>query len=76
MELRKAGEIKKEQMYSDTRIAIAINDAANEKKTHAFVNVDLITDEQVAKLKELGYNLYNRNGKLQISWEYADMSNC
>ena len=28
MELRKAGEVKKEHMYTDTRIAIIINDAA------------------------------------------------
>ena len=71
MELRKASEVKKEHMYSDTRIAIIINDAAYDKQTKVFVNVDLITDKQVAKLKELGYSLYNRDSRLEISWEYA-----
>jgi len=71
MELRKASEVKKEHMYSDTRIAIIINDAAYQKDTKAFVNVDLITDKQVAKLKELGYSLHNRYSRLEISWEYA-----
>tara|TARA_B100000768_G_scaffold98037_1_gene91444 strand:+ start:478 stop:702 length:225 start_codon:yes stop_codon:yes gene_type:complete len=71
MELRKASEIKKEHIYTDTRIAIIINDAAYEKKTKVFVNVDLITDKQVARLKELGYSLYNRDSRLEISWEYA-----
>tara|TARA_R100000541_G_scaffold57983_1_gene68589 strand:+ start:475 stop:699 length:225 start_codon:yes stop_codon:yes gene_type:complete len=73
MELRKAGEVKKEQMYTDTRLAIEIQDAAYDKKTTAYVNVDLVTDEQVAKLKELGYSLYNLNGRLEISWEYAEI---
>tara|TARA_B110000977_G_C10648386_1_gene326912 strand:- start:181 stop:405 length:225 start_codon:yes stop_codon:yes gene_type:complete len=72
MELRKASEVKKEQMYSDTRLAIEIMDAANEKKTRTYVNVDLVTDKQVARLKELGYSLYNTNGRLEISWEYAE----
>ena len=71
MELRKAGEVKKEQMYTDTRLAIEIQDASDDKKTKAYVNVDLVTDKQVAKLKELGYSLYNTNGRLEISWEYA-----
>lgn len=71
MELRKASEVKKEQMYTDTRLAIEISDASNEKKTKTYVNVDLVTGEQVARLKELGYSLYNTNGRLEISWEYA-----
>lgn len=71
MELRKASEVRKEHMYSDTRIAIVINDAAYEKQTKVFVNVDLITDKQVDKLRELGYSLYNRDSRLEISWEYA-----
>ena len=41
MELRKASEVREEHMYSDTRIAIVINDAAYEKQTKVFVNVDL-----------------------------------
>lgn len=73
MELRKASEVKKEQMYSDTRLAIEINDASNEKKTRTYVNVDLVTGEQITKLKELGYSLYNMNGRLEISWEYAEI---
>ena len=71
MELRKASEVKKEQMYTDTRLAIEISDASNEKKTKTYVNVDLVTGEQAARLKELGYSLYNTNGRLEISWEYA-----
>ena len=71
MELRKASEVKKEQMYTDTRLAIEISDASNEKRTKTYVNVDLVTGEQVARLKELGYSLYNTNGRLEISWEYA-----
>ena len=73
MELRKASEVKKEQMYSDTRLAIEINDASNEKKTRTYVNVDLVTGKQITKLKELGYSLYNMNGRLEISWEYAEI---
>jgi len=71
MKLRKAIEVKQEQMYSDTRLAIEIQDAANDKKTKTYVNVDLVTDKQVENLKELGYSLYNTNGRLEISWEYA-----
>jgi len=73
MELRKASEVKKEQMYTDTRLAIEISDAANDKKTKAYVNIDLVSGEQVARLKELGYSLYNTNGRLEISWEYAEI---
>ena len=72
MELRKASEVKKEQMYTDTRLAIEISDAANDKKTKVYVNVDLVTVEQIARLKELGYSLYNTCGRLEISWEYAE----
>lgn len=71
MVLRKASEVKKEQMYSDTRLAIEINDASNEKKTRIYVNVDLVTNEQITTLKKLGYSLYNKNGRLEISWEYS-----
>ena len=71
MELRKASEVKKEQMYTDTRLAIEISDAANDKKTKVYVNVDLVTVEQITRLKELGYSLYNTCGRLEISWEYA-----
>jgi|TARA_R110000744_G_scaffold37133_1_gene85336 hypothetical protein len=71
MVLREASEVKKEQMYSDTRLAIEVMDAANEKKTRTYVNVDLVTDKQITRLKELGYSLYNTNGRLEISWEYA-----
>jgi hypothetical protein len=73
MELRKASEVKKEQMYTDTRLAIEISDAANDKKTKAYVNIDLVSGEQVTRLKELGYSLYNTNGRLEISWEYAEI---
>ena len=73
MKLRKASEVKKEQMYTDTRLAIEISDAANDKKTKAYVNIDLVSGEQVARLKELGYSLYNTNGRLEISWEYAEI---
>ena len=73
MDLRKASEVKKEQMYTDTRLAIEISDAANEKNTRAYVNVDLVTVEQITRLKELGYSLYNTNGRLEISWEYAEI---
>ena len=73
MDLRKASEVKKEQMYTDTRLAIEISDAANEKSTRAYVNVDLVTVEQITRLKELGYSLYNTNGRLEISWEYAEI---
>ena len=73
MELRKASEVKKEQMYTDTRLAIEISDAADDKKTKAYVNIDLVSGEQVTRLKELGYSLYNTNGRLEISWEYAEI---
>tara|TARA_R110002049_G_scaffold183027_3_gene350922 strand:- start:1229 stop:1453 length:225 start_codon:yes stop_codon:yes gene_type:complete len=73
MELRKASEVKKEQMYTDTRLAIEISDASNEKRTKTYVNVDLVTDKQITKLKELGYSLYNTSGRLEISWEYAEI---
>ena len=72
MDLRKASEIKQDQMYSDTRLAIEIMDAANDKKCKAYVNVELVEPEQITKLKELGYNLYNSGGRLEISWEYAE----
>ena len=72
MELRKASEVKKEQMYTDTRLAIEISDAADSKKTKVYVNVDLVTAEQITRLKELGYSLYNTCGRLEISWEYAE----
>ena len=71
MNIRKASEVLEEQMYSDTRLAIEIQDAANDKKTKAYVNVDLVADNQIKKLKELGYSLYNTGGRLEISWEYA-----
>ena len=71
MNLRKAIELKQEHMYSDTRLAIEIQDAANDKKTKAYVNVDLVADNQIKKLKELGYSLYNTGSRLEISWEYA-----
>ena len=73
MELKKASEVKKEQMYTDTRLAIEISDAADDKKTKAYVNVELVTVEQINKLKDLGYSLYNAGGRLEISWEYAEI---
>lgn len=75
MNIRKAIEVKQEQMYSDTRLAIEIQDAANDKRTKTYVNVDLVTQKQLKKLKELGYNLYNTGGRLEISWEYAEDGN-
>ena len=71
MELRKASEVKKEQMYSDTRLAIVIADAANEKRCKAYVNIELVEPEQIRTLKDNGYSLYNSGGRLEISWEYA-----
>ena len=35
MNIRKASEVLEEQMYSDTRLAIEIQDAANDKKTQS-----------------------------------------
>ena len=71
MNIRKAIEVKQEQMYSDTRLAIEIQDAANDKRTKTYVNTELVTDDQIIKLKELGYSLYNTGGRLEISWCYA-----
>jgi len=71
MELREASEVKKEQMYSDTRLAIVIADAANDKKCRAYVNIELVDPEQIKMLKAAGYSLYNSGGRLEISWEYA-----
>jgi len=72
MKLRKAIEVKQNQMYSDHSLAIIIEDAANHKKCKAYVNVELVEPEQIIKLKELGYNLYNSGSMLEISWEYAE----
>ena len=72
MKIRKASDVLQEQMYSDTRLAIVIADAANDKKCKAYVNVELVELEQINKLKELGYSLYNSSGRLEISWEYAE----
>ena len=71
MNIRKASEVLSEQMYSDTRLAIEIQDAANDKKCKAYVNIELVTPEQITKLKELGYSLHNTGSRLEISWEYA-----
>ena len=71
MKLRKAIEVKKEQMYTDKRLAIEISEASNEKKTKTNVNLDLVTKEQIDKLRELGYNLYQGKGSLEISWQYV-----
>lgn len=75
MNIRKASEVLKEQMYSDTRLAIEIQDAANDKRTKTYVNIDLVAPEQITKLKELGYSLYNTGSRLEISWEYAQDGN-
>jgi len=72
MQLRKAIEVKQNQMYSDHRLAIIIADAANNKECKAYVNVELVEPEQIIKLKELGYSLYNSGSRLEISWEYAE----
>ena len=71
MNIRRASEVKQDQMYSDTRLAIEIQNAADSKRTKAYVNTELVTAEQTTKLKELGYSLYNTGGRLEISWEYA-----
>ena len=71
MKLRKAIEVKKEQMYTDKRLAIEISEASNDKKTNANVNLELVTKEQIDKLRELGYNLYQGKGSLEISWQYV-----
>lgn len=71
MKLRKAIEVKKEQMYTDKRLAIEISEASNDKKTNANVNLELVTKEQIDKLRELGYNLYQGKGRLEISWQYV-----
>ena len=71
MNIRKAIEVKQEQMYSDTRLAIEIQDAANEKRCKAYVNIELVEPEQIRMLKDNGYSLYNSGGRLEISWEYA-----
>jgi len=75
MNIRRASEILEEQMYSDTRLAIEIQDAANEKRCKAYVNIELVAPEQITKLKELGYSLYNTGSRLEISWEYAKDGN-
>ena len=75
MNIRKAIEVLEEQMYSDTRLAIEIQDAANEKRCKAYVNIELVTPEQINKLKDNGYSLYNSGGRLEISWEYAQDGN-
>ena len=72
MEIIKASEVKQNQMYSDHCLATIIADASNQKKCKAYVNVELVTVEQINKLKELGYSLYNAGGRLEISWEYAE----
>ena len=71
MNIRKASEVLEEQMYSDTRLATEIQEAADSQSCKAYVNIELITSEQITKLKELGYSLYNTGSRLEISWEYA-----
>ena len=71
MKIRKASDVLQEQMYSDTRLAIVIADAANEKRCKAYVNIELVEPEQIRMLKDAGYSLYNSGGRLEISWEYA-----
>lgn len=72
MELIKASEVKRKQMYSDSDIAEKISSAMHSRICKAYVNIELVEPEQITKLKELGYSLYNSGGKLEISWEYAE----
>ena len=71
MELIKASEVKRKQMYTESRIAELISSAMHVRSTNAYVNSDLITDKQVQKLKDLGYSIYNTGGRMEISWQHA-----
>jgi len=71
MELRKASEVKTNGMYTDSNIAEAIDDAMNQKRTSVTLNVDYISGNQIHNLKLLEYDLDNRGGRLEISWQYA-----
>ena len=71
MKLEKASEVKRKQMYSDSDIAERISSAMHARKTRTNVNVDLVSGNQIHKLKVLGYSLHNSGGNLEISWEYA-----
>ena len=71
MELKKASEVKTNGMYTDSNIAEAIDDAMNQKRTSVTLNVDYISGNQIHKLKLLEYDLNNRGGRIEISWEYA-----
>ena len=71
MELIKASEVKRKQMYTDDYIANEISLAMHRQHTHIYLNVDLIVDLQIKKLKELGYDTYNNSGRLEISWNHS-----
>lgn len=71
MELIKASEVKRKQMYTDDCIANEISLAMHRRRTHIYLNVDLIVDLQIKKLKELGYDTYNNSGRLEISWNHS-----
>ena len=71
MDLIKASEVKRKQRYSDSSIAELISSAMHCRSMQIYVNSELISDEQVDKLKRLGYDIYNTGGKMEISWQYA-----
>jgi len=68
MKLMKASKVKSMQMYSDSHIANEIAKAMHRRSTKIYLDVDLIVDNQIKKLKELGYDTYNKSGRLEISW--------
>lgn len=69
--LIKASEVKRKQMYTECTIAEIINSAMHARKTKIFLNTDLVEDKIIENLKKLGYNLYNKDSRLEVTWEYA-----
>ena len=71
MELIKASEVKRKQMYSENYIANEISLAMHRRRTNISLNADLMEDSEIEILNVLGYDIRNNSGKIEISWQYA-----
>jgi len=71
MKLIKASETKRKQTYSEDQIAERINSAMHARQTNIFLNTHLVKQKDIEKLRKLGYSIYNKDNRLEISWEYA-----
>tara|TARA_B100000768_G_C10963790_1_gene242836 strand:- start:268 stop:483 length:216 start_codon:yes stop_codon:yes gene_type:complete len=71
MGLINASDLKFSQMYTEEDIATEIENAVALNKLNAYLNAELITSAQIDMLQGLGYSIYSRAGKLEVSWQYA-----